>query len=59
MVTLVIDIESSLLRWKISEDEYRVLFGDLRIEDVSAEDLIELEADLDKSQLLDPSIPEF
>jgi hypothetical protein len=53
------DLELPLLRWKISDDEYRVLFGDLRIEDVSAADLAELEADLDQSQLFYPPIPEF
>ena len=53
------DLELPLLRWKISDDEYRVLFGDLRIEDVSAADLSELEADLDQSQLFYPPIPEF
>ena len=53
------DIELPLLRWKISEDEYRVLFGDLRIEDVSEAHLAELEADLDESQLFYPPTAEF
>ncbi|MHC4586850.1 MAG: LamG domain-containing protein, partial [Planctomycetota bacterium] len=33
-----------LMRWKIKDDTYRVIFGDLAIEDVSAEKLAELEA---------------
>jgi hypothetical protein len=33
-----------LMRWKTGDDEYRVIFGDLTIEDVSAEELAELEA---------------
>jgi hypothetical protein len=33
-----------LFRWKIDDDTYRVVFGDLRTEDVSAEKLAELEA---------------
>lgn len=33
-----------LFRWKINDDTYRVVFGDLRTEDVSAEKLAELEA---------------
>jgi hypothetical protein len=33
-----------LMRWKISDDTYRVIFGDLAIEDVSPEKLAELEA---------------
>ncbi len=37
------DVDAVLLRWKISEDEYRVIFGDLTTENVSAEDLVELE----------------
>ena len=32
-----------LMRWKISDDEYRVIFGDLSAEDVTAEELAELE----------------
>lgn len=33
-----------LLRWKLDDGQYRVIFGDLRIEDVSAGRLAELEA---------------
>jgi hypothetical protein len=36
--------EAVLFRWKINDDTYRVVFGDLRTEDVSAEKLGELEA---------------
>jgi len=38
------DVESVLLRWKISDGYYRVIFGDLSTLDVTAEELIELEA---------------
>jgi len=34
-----------LLRWKLDNGRYRIIFGDLRIEDVSAERLTELEAE--------------
>jgi len=37
------DADAVLMRWKISDDEYRVIFGDLTIENVSAEKLAELE----------------
>jgi hypothetical protein len=33
-----------LMRWKIADDTYRVIYGDLTVEDVSAERLAELEA---------------
>jgi hypothetical protein len=33
-----------LMRWKIKEDTYRVIFGDMTVEDVSPEKLAELEA---------------
>jgi len=32
-----------LMRWKVSDDQYRVIFGDLSAEDVTAEELAELE----------------
>jgi len=35
--------DAVLFRWKVSDDTYRVVFGDLRTEDVSAEKLAELE----------------
>ena len=37
------DAEKVLLRWKISDDQYRVIFGDLSTLDVSADELAELE----------------
>ena len=37
------DADAVLMRWKISDDEYRVLFGDLTTKDVTAEELAELE----------------
>jgi hypothetical protein len=42
-----------LLRWKISDDEYRVLFGDLRIENVSVSDLADLEDNLDTTDVFE------
>ncbi|MGB2864831.1 MAG: hypothetical protein WBC05_16005 [Sedimentisphaerales bacterium] len=39
------DVDKVLLRWKLDDDRYRVIFGDLRIEDVSAGRLAELEAE--------------
>ncbi len=38
------DTDAVLMRWKISDDEYRVIYGDLTAENVSAERLAELEA---------------
>ena len=35
--------EAVLLRWKVSDDQYRVVFGDLSISDVTTEELAELE----------------
>jgi len=35
--------EAVLFRWKTDDDTYRVVFGDLSTEDVSAEKLAELE----------------
>jgi hypothetical protein len=37
------DSNAVLLQWKISDGEYRVVFGDLREETVSAEELIRLQ----------------
>jgi hypothetical protein len=37
------DAEAVLMRWKISDDQYRVIFGDLSASDVSAEKLAQLE----------------
>ncbi len=40
--------QAVLFRWKIDDDTYRVVFGDLRTEDVSADKLTQLEALSDK-----------
>ncbi|MBN1360512.1 MAG: hypothetical protein JW993_07970 [Sedimentisphaerales bacterium] len=40
------DTDKVLLRWEVSEQEYRVIFGDLHAETVSAETLAELEKTL-------------
>lgn len=40
------DADAVLMRWKVSEDNYRVIFGDLRAQNVSAEILAQLEAEL-------------
>lgn len=37
------DAEAVLMRWKVSEDRYRVIFGDLSALDVSTEELARLE----------------
>ncbi|MFC1760600.1 hypothetical protein ACFL6U_00795 [Planctomycetota bacterium] len=37
------DTKSILLRWQSAENQYRVIFGDLRVEELSAEHLAELE----------------
>ena len=37
------DSEKVLMRWKISDDEYRVILGDLTTKNLSAEELAELE----------------
>jgi outer membrane lipoprotein-sorting protein len=42
------DTDKVLMRWKTSDNEYRVIFGDLRAETVTAEKLAELEAALPK-----------
>jgi len=39
------DSDKVLVRWKLADDRYRVIFGDLRIEDVSTGRLAELEAE--------------
>jgi len=36
--------QAVLFRWKIDDDTYRVVFGDLRTEDVSADKLAQIEA---------------
>ena len=42
------DADKVLMRWKVSDSEYRVIFGDLHAETVSPEKLAELEAALPK-----------
>jgi len=42
------DADKVLLRWKLSDNEYRVIYGDLRAETVSPEKLAELEKALPK-----------
>jgi len=42
------DVDKVLMRWKVSENEYRVIFGDLHAEIVTPEKLAELEAALPK-----------
>jgi hypothetical protein len=37
------DTDSVLMRWKISDDQYRVIFGDLTTKDISTAQLAELE----------------
>ena len=37
------DVDKVLLRWQVGEDEYRVIFGDLRAETVDGKRLAELE----------------
>jgi hypothetical protein len=40
--------QAVLFRWKIDDNTYRVVFGDLRTEDVPADKLAQLEAQLNK-----------
>jgi hypothetical protein len=42
------DADQVLMRWKVSDNEYRVIYGDLHAETVTAEKLAELEAALPK-----------
>ncbi|MHC4160271.1 MAG: hypothetical protein ACYSSO_14460 [Planctomycetota bacterium] len=42
------DADKVLMRWKVSDNEYRVIFGDLHAETVTAEKLAELDAGLSK-----------
>jgi outer membrane lipoprotein-sorting protein len=42
------DANKVLLRWKVSDNEYRVVFGDLGAETVTADELAELEASIPK-----------
>ncbi|HUW20224.1 MAG TPA: hypothetical protein VMW16_13080 [Sedimentisphaerales bacterium] len=38
------DADAVLMRWKISDDQYRVIYGDLTAENVNAEQLAQLES---------------
>jgi hypothetical protein len=42
------DMDKVLMRWKVSDNQYRAIFGDLRAETVTPEKLAELEAALPK-----------
>ncbi|MBN2180892.1 MAG: hypothetical protein JW715_03175 [Sedimentisphaerales bacterium] len=42
------DSDKVLMRWKVSDNEYRVIYGDLHVESVTPEKLAELEAALPK-----------
>jgi hypothetical protein len=45
----IIDPEDSnavLMQWKVSDGKYKVLFGDLRVREISAEELIKLQAQM-------------
>ena len=42
------DVELPLMRLKVSVNEYRVIFGDLHVETVTPDALVELEAALPK-----------
>lgn len=37
------DADAVLLRWKVSDNEYRIIFGDLSVGSASAEELANLE----------------
>ena len=37
------DADKVLMRWKVSDNEYRIIFGDLHAETVTPEKLVELE----------------
>jgi hypothetical protein len=37
------DSSKVLLRWKLDDDQYRIIFGDLSTKNVTAEELAELE----------------
>ncbi|MGB2865280.1 MAG: hypothetical protein WBC05_18265 [Sedimentisphaerales bacterium] len=37
------DADAVLMRWKISDNEYRIIFGDLSVGNVTAEELVNLE----------------
>jgi hypothetical protein len=41
-----VETDQVLMRWKVSDNEYRVIFGNLQVENVTADVLAELEASL-------------
>jgi hypothetical protein len=47
------DKDLPLLRWKISDEKYRVIFGDLRIEEVRTTELTGIEANLPKEDVFE------
>jgi len=42
------DLQLPLMRWKVSDDQYRIIFDDLSIRNAGSAQLAELEAELDK-----------
>ncbi len=42
----VVDSNDIMLHWKHSDGEYRVIFGDFRVETVSADELVKLQSDM-------------
>jgi len=38
-----VDVDQVLMRWKVSDDEYRIVFGDLSVGNATAEELANLE----------------
>jgi len=42
------NVEKVLLRWKVSDNEYRIIFGDLSARNVSTDELAELEKSFQK-----------
>ena len=51
------DADKVLLRWKTGENEYRVIYGNLNAETVSAEKLAELESKIPKQPIIPPKQP--
>jgi hypothetical protein len=37
------DTDSVLMRWKVSDNEYRIIFGDLSVGNATAEELAKLQ----------------
>jgi hypothetical protein len=40
------DSNSILMHWKVSDDKYQIVFNDFRVKKVSAEELIEMQAEM-------------